>query len=81
MNPEPPSPLSQTLCSKIMCYWLPDLRGTPGHPQVLVAITTTFTRQFICLLLLINVNSELTHKILSIMAVICTISPITGADK
>tara|TARA_A100001388_G_scaffold79907_1_gene57374 strand:- start:151 stop:366 length:216 start_codon:yes stop_codon:yes gene_type:complete len=53
----------------------------PGHPQVLVAITTTFTRQFICLLLLINVNSELTHKVLNIKEVICTISPITGADK
>ena len=55
--------------------------GVPGHPQVLVAITTTFTRQFICLLLLINVNSELTHKVLNIKEVICTISPITGADN
>ena len=53
----------------------------PGHPQVLVAVITTFIRQFICLLLLINLNSELTHKVLNIKAVICTISPITGADK
>ena len=48
---------------------------------MLVAIITTFIRQFICLLLLINLNSELTHKVLNIKAVICTISPITGADK
>jgi hypothetical protein len=27
MNLEPPSPLSPTLYSKIMCYWLLDLRG------------------------------------------------------
>ena len=39
---------------------------------MLVVITTTHIRQFICLLLLINVNSEVTNKILNIKAVICT---------
>ena len=48
---------------------------------MLVVITTTHIRQFICLLLLINVNSEVTNKILNIKAVICAVSPVTGADK
>jgi hypothetical protein len=48
---------------------------------VLVAITTTHTRQFICLLLFINANSEVTHNILNIKAVIYTINPVAGADK
>ena len=45
------------------------------------AITTTHIRQFICLLLLINFNSEVTKKILNIKAIICTVSPVTGAEK
>ena len=69
----------QSAGMKYRCFWLP--KYPPGHPQVLVVITTTHIRQFICLLLLINVNSEVTNKILNIKAVICTVSPVTGADK